>query len=110
MFTKTKRRRILLKYNGRCAYCGCSISMKTMSVDHLVPKCKGGTGAFNNLMPSCLECNHLKNDDNISVLRFRMAWSSLKVTDLVSYDSMVAAVGKHKFYFEKDSFKNNRYT
>ena len=100
MFTKSKRRRILQKYNGRCAYCGRSISMSTMSVDHLVPKCKGGTGAFDNLLPSCLECNHLKNNDDISVFRYKMAWDSLKVTDLASYDSMVKAVERYKFYFE----------
>lgn len=101
MFTKTKRRRFLQKCNGRCAYCGRSITMDTMSVDHYVPKCKGGTGAFDNLMPSCLECNHLKNNDYISVFRYRMAWDSLKVTDLASYDSMVKAVNRYEFYFEK---------
>ena len=101
MFTKSKRRRILQKYNGRCAYCGRSISMSTMSVDHFVPKCKGGTGAFDNLMPSCLECNHLKNNDYISVFRCRVAWDSLTVADLASYDSMMKAVDRYEFYFEK---------
>ena len=101
MFTKNKRRRILQKYNGHCAYCGCSISIKTMSVDHLVPKCKGGDGSFENLMPACLSCNHLKNNDYVSVFRYRVAWASLKVTDLSTYDTMVKAAEKHKFYYEK---------
>ncbi len=31
-----------MKYHGHCAYCGRPLKMKAMTVDHLVPKSKGG--------------------------------------------------------------------
>lgn len=101
MFSKNKRRRILQKYNGRCAYCGCSISLETMTVDHYVPKDMGGNGSYENLMPSCQSCNQLKNNDTISVFRYRMAWPSLKMADLASYDSMIKAAELFKFFYER---------
>lgn len=51
--TDGKRQAIFMKYNGHCAYCGRPLRMKAMTVDHLVPKSKGGGNSIENLMPSC---------------------------------------------------------
>ena len=31
------RKEVYEKYNGKCAYCGCDISIKDMQIDPLVP-------------------------------------------------------------------------
>lgn len=33
---------------------------KLMTIDHIVPKCKGGGNNISNLIPSCAECNEEK--------------------------------------------------
>jgi len=48
------------KYNGRCAYCGCDITLKTMQVDHIKPKINGGNDDLENLNPACRVCNNWK--------------------------------------------------
>lgn len=40
-----------------CAYCG---SKESLTVDHVVPKCRGGDDAKSNLLPACSTCNSIK--------------------------------------------------
>lgn len=35
---KIDRQFVLDKYDGRCAYCGCNLTIKQMQVDHIIPK------------------------------------------------------------------------
>lgn len=68
--TKQVKKRIFVynKYGGRCAYCGCLIDLKKMTVDHIRPKRTYFMGDRNeipeylpddlrNLNPSCFSCN-----------------------------------------------------
>lgn len=54
---KQKRERLYSQYNGHCAYCGKSISRSEMTIDHIVPKSKGGSNDDDNLLPACRACN-----------------------------------------------------
>lgn len=43
----------------QCQYCG---NQKDLTLDHLVPKAKGGKTSWNNLVTACKKCNSLKGD------------------------------------------------
>lgn len=66
---RKNREVIYAKYEGHCGYCGCKISITDMQVDHMVPKCGGGSDVFDNLMPSCRQCNHYKRSMNVEGFR-----------------------------------------
>lgn len=53
------RREIINAWNGCCAYCGCE--PEKITLDHVVPKAKGGTTDRANLVPACACCNVSKN-------------------------------------------------
>jgi 5-methylcytosine-specific restriction endonuclease McrA len=55
----TFRREIIDAWNGACAYCGCQPEKVTL--DHVIPKAKGGTTHRANLVPACAGCNVAKN-------------------------------------------------
>lgn len=57
---KIDREKVYLKCAGRCAYCGIELTPKQMHVDHIKPQIFGGTDDFENLNPSCKECNNYK--------------------------------------------------
>lgn len=47
--------------NGRCHYCGKELHPITgFHVDHVIPRCKGGTDDLENLVASCPTCNMSK--------------------------------------------------
>lgn len=44
--------------DGRCAYCG----GRAETVDHVLPRSRGGTSTWLNLVAACRACNHRKAD------------------------------------------------
>lgn len=98
--TDTKKQVIFMKYHGHCAYCGRPLKMKAMTVDHLVPKSKGGGNSIENLMPSCRDCNTAKAADNLEMLRISLAWPSLRPADLQDFARVRKVASGYRFYFE----------
>jgi 5-methylcytosine-specific restriction endonuclease McrA len=47
---------------GRCEYCGAVMTKESMTLDHWIPRSKGGTNAARNLRGSCQPCNEAKAD------------------------------------------------
>ena len=43
-----------------CAYCGDVFSTSQLTIDHVKPKCRGGTNHWNNCVTACRPCNHRK--------------------------------------------------
>jgi 5-methylcytosine-specific restriction endonuclease McrA len=52
------RREIFLRDNFTCQYCG--MKTKELTLDHLVPRHRGGRHAWDNLVSACRACNHRK--------------------------------------------------
>ena len=59
--------------NHRCAYCGCKMDLagapigaepppNMATVDHVVPRSKGGHKLWSNLVAACFRCNNLRGD------------------------------------------------
>jgi 5-methylcytosine-specific restriction endonuclease McrA len=54
---RLSRRAILARDGYRCQYCG---STRHLTVDHLVPRSRGGASSWENLVTSCAACNTRK--------------------------------------------------
>lgn len=52
------KRNVLIRDGFRCAYCGAS--GKRLTVDHIVPRCRGGGNDFDNCVACCQGCNARK--------------------------------------------------
>ena len=57
-----QHRRVLLKIDPRCSYCGVPLTRKKATIDHIVPKSKGGSSSEFNLALACKPCNERKAD------------------------------------------------
>ncbi|MCC5920876.1 MAG: HNH endonuclease [Cyclobacteriaceae bacterium] len=53
------RQNIFKRDNQTCQYCG---SKKDLTLDHVIPRSKGGKSTWNNLVTACKKCNSLKGD------------------------------------------------
>jgi len=53
------RQNIFKRDHGVCQYCG---SRERLTIDHVVPKSRGGKSIWDNLVTACQRCNSLKGD------------------------------------------------
>ena len=53
------RRNIFLRDNNKCQYCG---RVNNLTIDHIIPKSRGGKDTWSNVTVSCVRCNNKKGD------------------------------------------------
>lgn len=51
------RRNIFARDGNRCQYCGKRFSTSELSLDHVVPRSRGGETTWENIVCSCVRCN-----------------------------------------------------
>lgn len=56
------RKNIFKRDNYICQYCDIKLDMQTATVDHVLPRCRGGKHEWNNVVTCCLKCNRKKGD------------------------------------------------
>ena len=54
---KFNRRNIFLRDHNRCQYCRRRFSAAELSLDHVVPRSRGGRTTWDNIVSACLKCN-----------------------------------------------------
>ena len=62
------RRAVFARDGGRCAYCGGNAT----SIDHVVPRSRGGEHIWDNVVSACQRCNHKKADRTLAELGWRL--------------------------------------
>jgi 5-methylcytosine-specific restriction endonuclease McrA len=83
--SKSQYKRILKDLFSYCIYCE---SDSNLTIDHVVPRSKGGTEKMNNLVVACFDCNQQKGSKDLEVwypqqasfdpiaLEFILAWNA----------------------------------
>lgn len=56
---KITRRAVFARDEWTCQYCG---SRSNLTVDHVIPRSKGGSSSWENIVASCAPCNRRKGD------------------------------------------------
>jgi 5-methylcytosine-specific restriction endonuclease McrA len=55
------RKEIKEKWENQCAYCG---SEENITLDHIIPQCKGGLDIKTNVVACCHSCNQSKGHEH----------------------------------------------
>lgn len=63
------RAALMYRDQSRCAYCGA----KATTIDHIVPRSRGGANTWDNCVACCIGCNHRKADRLLSELGWRLS-------------------------------------
>jgi 5-methylcytosine-specific restriction endonuclease McrA len=59
-YVRFSRYNIYARDQNRCQYCGRQFARTELNLDHVVPRSKGGTSTWENVVCSCHRCNRLK--------------------------------------------------
>lgn len=119
---KSERIKVFLKCNGRCAYCGCSITSDRFHVDHIQPKYRNttqeqlkswnsekikGEDSIDNYNPSCISCNLSKSTFTIEQWRKELELKKERIKRdsptfniLLRFKAIVETNNPIVFYFE----------
>jgi 5-methylcytosine-specific restriction endonuclease McrA len=54
------RLNIFLRDKNTCQYCGRAFPRKSLNIDHVIPRSRGGYSTWENVVCSCHECNRKK--------------------------------------------------
>ena len=55
---RLSRQALFYRDNFTCQYCG--KSTKNLTIDHIIPRSKGGKHKWDNVVSACVSCNHQK--------------------------------------------------
>jgi 5-methylcytosine-specific restriction endonuclease McrA len=59
-YVRFSRFNIYSRDQNRCQYCGRQFPRAELNLDHVVPRSRGGTSTWENVVCSCHRCNRLK--------------------------------------------------
>lgn len=57
---KLTKKNIFIRDDHRCQYCGRKFPEPKLTIDHVIPKSRGGKTTWTNLVTACAECNTKK--------------------------------------------------
>lgn len=63
------KRNLFKRDNGSCVYCG---SDHELTIDHVVPKSKGGQTSWENVVTACKSCNNRKDNKSLAEIGFEL--------------------------------------
>jgi 5-methylcytosine-specific restriction endonuclease McrA len=70
---KLTRREIFARDRHTCQYCG--RQSNDLTLDHIVPRHRGGSHTWENLVAACKNCNHRKGGKTLEETHFRLVRS-----------------------------------
>ena len=85
------RRNLFARDNHQCQYCGKRLPNSQLSIDHVVPRSRGGDTSWENIVCCCLTCNTKKGGRTPQEARMRLMrepaeprhnpWLAIKLTN-----------------------------
>lgn len=84
------RKNILRRDNYKCAYCGRSDIMLT--IDHIIPKARGGSDSWENLITACTKCNNIKGDRTPEEASLKLLTRPYKPSHVIFIKNIVSKI------------------
>ena len=71
-FYRNHKKSLYGEQAGNCGGCGTHFQMKNLTVDHIIPRSKGGTDHIENLQLLCGHCNSVKGNRGMEYLKAKL--------------------------------------
>lgn len=70
---KFNRKNIYIRDEYTCQYCGAKPAREDLTIDHVIPRSRGGRSTWENVVLACQECNSRKGDRLLTEIGIRLA-------------------------------------
>ena len=92
------RKNILLRDDYTCQFCTNKFKTEELTLDHIIPKSKGGKNTWTNLVCACVDCNRKKSDKSLKD-------SGMKLLKNPTKPSQYLIFKKHLKYINNEPYK-----
>lgn len=103
---KLSKKNLFNRDHGMCQYCAKKLTKSTLTVDHVLPKSRGGKNTWENMVSCCRSCNVKKKNRTPSEANMKL----LSVPGLPHKDFVLIKVydGSHNKLWERWISINNK--
>ena len=78
------RKNVLIRDNSTCQYCGIRVG-KSATIDHVIPRSRGGKTDYQNCVTCCKTCNNEKGNKTPAEAKMRLLDKPKKPTFITLY-------------------------
>ena len=82
---KFSRKNVVVRDNHLCQYCGIRVGKSACTIDHIVPRSRGGKTDYINCVTCCKTCNNYKADKTPTEAKMKLLQKPKKPTFLTLY-------------------------
>jgi len=98
-----RRKNIFLRDNYTCHYCMDQFKPKDLTIDHVLPKSKGGWNGWDNVVTACIPCNKKKGNRSPEEAHMTL-WRKPKTPNLPIYLQIIRNIGSRNSAWKKYLF------
>jgi 5-methylcytosine-specific restriction endonuclease McrA len=95
---KLSRRNVMERDEYTCQYCGRRLEPSKLTIDHVIPKSRGGQTVWENVVAACMRCNDRKGDRTPEK-------ADMKLARVPRRPRWVAGLGLRRGYARKESWQ-----
>lgn len=99
------RKNILRRDNYTCQYCGKKLSPNKLTIDHIIPKYKGGGNSWKNLVAACKSCNSKKGNFSLKKIDMKLIKKPIKPNFIFHFQK---EINKHQNSWKQYLFLNEK--
>ena len=82
---KFSRKNVLIRDAHRCQYCDVMVGKSASTIDHVVPKSRGGKTDYKNCVACCKSCNNAKGDKTLAEAKMKLLSTPIRPTFFTLY-------------------------
>jgi len=94
------RRNLFQRDEETCQYCGIKPGLRNLTIDHILPRSRGGLTSWDNCAAACIKCNHRKAAKTLKESGMRLRKEPIRPKWRPTFHSGIALDSWEKFVSE----------
>ncbi len=100
------RRNVFIRDKNICQFCGKKFPLDELTWDHVIPRARGGSTSWENIVCSCYKCNNKKGCRTPEEAGMKLLHKPIKPNVFITFEVPIEGIKKYKSW---DKFVSSLY-